>query len=356
MAGASASGDGGPPAAPGERPWRAGSKTFRTFLRRLPAAAPVAILAGAHPDGLTAGLLLRRALRQDGRPVRLLFPAKGEDARGAAARARLAEVRPGAVIVAGVGGLTAPPLPDVATLAIDRRPLSELAPTITAISSAGWELPVSTSVLAYWLAQAVADLRQLDWVAAVGAMAAFGERVASPVVIGAKSAYGGNWLHEMVVLLTAAARAATPEPETAVRLLGQARHPKDFVLGERPERARLQAARAEVEAAIEQAKRVEPLRREPVTLVSVNSPCAVQGVLAHIWSRRAAGPALVANTGYLPGRVAFALAEPAGGEWPARLAAALPGDTVLEADVEGEVALAGHVAAGTWPAVLDSLN
>lgn len=336
----------------GERPWRAGSKTFRAFLRGLPGGGPLVVLAGAQPDGLTAGHLLRRVLGRGGRPVRLLFPPKGEDAGGQETRARLARLAPAAVIVAGLGGAPPAPLADVPTLVLARWPAPATA-GVTVISSAGWEPPVSAGVLAYWLAQAVAEMRRLDWVAAVGAMAAFGDRVPSPVVIGAKATYGGDWLRECVALLLAAARAAEPEPETAARLLLAARDPKDLIVTERPERARLLAARAEVEAAIERSKAIAPTRRAPVALVEVASPCAVQGVLAHIWSRRVAGPALVTNSGYLPGRVAFALAAPAG-DRATRLKEVLPAGAVL--DREYEEGVAGHVATAAWPAVLTLLG
>jgi hypothetical protein len=347
MAGASASAD-------EARPWRAASRRFRAFLRGAPAGL-AAIVADASPDSLTAASLLRRAIARAGRPTRVVFADKGEDAGGRFVRADLAALRPAAVIVAGLGGVERLRV-GCPALALARWPVDD-GPGLTALSSAGWEPPASVSVLAYWLAQGLVDVRRLDWVAAVGAMAAFGERVATPLVIGAKSAHGGAWLHETTRLLTAAARSAAPEPETALRLLAQARDPRDLALGDRLERDRLRQQQAEAEAEIERVKQVAPLRREPVTLVMVPSGCAVHGLLAYIWAGRARPrPALAVNAGYLPGQVAFALAETEETGWHERLTAALPPAAILNPAPEAGVSLAGRLPAAAWPATLERLG
>ena len=300
-------------------------------------------------------MTLWAALERGGRRARLLWPEKGEAAWGEAMAARLAEAAPGAVLATGVGAPSAAPggLP---TLAIDRRAIVDAASGVVAISGAGWQPPPSTSSMAYWLAQAVADVRGFDWVAALGAMAALGDRAELPLVVDAKRAYGANWLREALLLLRAAQRAATPETAAAVTLLRRARDPEDFVTSPRPARDRLLAARAEVEAAIEAVRAVEPVAAAPVTLLRVGSPCHVQAVLAHIWaSRRPDAPALVGNDGYLPGRVAFA-AEGAEDDWPARFRAALPAGATLEPADDDAAAIGGHIGVEDWRRLLARLG
>jgi single-stranded-DNA-specific exonuclease len=295
------------------------------------------------------------ALERGGWRARLLWPGKGEPAWGEAMTARVIETAASAAVAVGVGAPLATPggLP---TLAIDRRPIDVAAPGVVAISGASWQPSPSTSSMAYWLAQSIGDVRGFDWVAALGAMAALGDRVALPLVVDAKRAHGANWLREALLLLRAAQRAAAPETAAAATLLRRARDPQDFVTGARPARDRLLAARAEVEAAIEAVRAVEPVAVEPMTLLRVASPCHVQAVLARIWAnRRPEAPALVGNDGYLPGRVAFA-AEGADAGWQERFRSAMPGSAVLESDGGDADALGGHVAAADWRALLARLG
>jgi single-stranded-DNA-specific exonuclease len=340
-----------------ERPWREATKHLRAVLRRVPPHASITILASTQPDGLTAGVVLRRALRRAGWSVRLILPGKGQPVWDAALRDRLAGTTPGALLAVGLGSTATNLLAGVPTVLIDRRPLTA-APPATVISGATWRPATSTSLMAYWLGQAFGDVRRLDWVAAAGALATLGERTSLPLVVEAKKAYGGNWLREVVILLRAARRGATMPAGAAVTLLQQARDPKDCVLGERPDRDRLRAARAEVEAAVEAAKLVEPAASDLVTLVLLHDPCEVHGLLAQIWANRRPGvPVLIANSGYVPGAVAFTALDPTGSDWLARLERALPAAALVDDEREGAPpALHGQIAAAAWPALLRQLG
>jgi single-stranded-DNA-specific exonuclease len=285
----------------------------------------------------------------------------------------VAALAPAALVVAGLGDPRwVAPLECLRqpALAIDHLPLKrtepppppELAerphefPLWLGISGAGWTPQPSTSIIAYWLTQALADTRQQSWLASVGTLAALGERTDHPLVVAARKAHGASWLREIVVLLRAVEQCAHPPVEAAVGLLLAAREPKEVVVSTRPERAALAAARAEVEAAIEGLRWVEPVAHEPLTLVQVDSPCAVQGVLAAIWAnRRPERPVLVGNRGRRPGWVAFALLEPPGDDGPMSRRH-WPISTLFDRAEGEDRTIRGQVPATDWPAVLDCLG
>lgn len=339
------------------RPWREAVRRFRHWLRQAPPGATVVILAGRHLDGLAAGVVLRRACDRAGRATQLLIPPRGEVAWDGALLARLASGAPAVLVALGVGGPPAPPPAGLPVLVIDHRPLAE-APGVTVISGAGWQPPSSTSSLVYWLAQSIADIRKLDWVAALGAMAALGERTELGLVEAVRRTHGIHWLRELLPLLRAAGRAAEPPIDAMVRLLSQARDPHDALTVERPELMRLLAARDEVEAAIEAAKAVAPVALTPLTLVRLNSPCQIEAVLARIWAaRQPAAPVLVGNLGDFPERVGFAALAADAPAWRAAFLAALPAGALLEpATGDAAETVSGAVAAGEWPGLLARLG
>lgn len=339
------------------RPWREAGRRFRRWLHQAPPRARVVLLAGRQLDGLAAGVVLRRACERGGRSVRLLIPPRGAAAWDGALLARLASGPPSVLVALGVGGPVAPPPAGLPVLVVDHRPLVEI-PGVTVISGAGWQPPPSTSSLVYWLAQSIADVRKLGWVAALGAMAALGERTALELVAEARRAHGGHWLRELLPLLRAAGRAAEPPIDAMVRLLGQARDPRDAITAERPELMQVLAARDEVEAAIEAAKAVAPAALAPLTLVRLDSPCQIETVLARIWAaRRPAAPVLVGNAGDFSGRVGFATLAAGDPAWRGQFLAALPAGALLEpAAGDAPEMVSGAVAAGEWPALLARLG
>lgn len=330
------------------RPWRAATTVVRRWLRALPARAPVVVLAGPQPDGLAAATLLRRALRLAGWSVTLVIPAKGAPAWGAATLQRVGEIWPAGVIAAGVGSPSAWPIDAPPLLALDHRPLPPAPPGVIAISGAGWAPPPSTSTLAYWLMQSLADVRRRDWVAALGALSAFGERTDQALAVAARNTHGASWFHDLLALLRAAGRAAAPTGEATVSLLAGARDPRDALQTDRPERTRLLAARAEVEDAIAAARDVPALLIEPLVVVRVTSPCLIHGVLAAVWqARHPDRPVLIGNDGYLPGRIAFAEA------WPSSLPAPVPPPgVVFDLATADDPTSTFHIAVADWPGLL----
>jgi single-stranded-DNA-specific exonuclease len=68
----------------------------------------------------------------------------------------------------------------------------------------------------------------------------------------------------------------------------------------------LRSARAEVKQAMEVGRKAAPIFARNVALIQVNSPCQIHPLLAQSWRTRLPKHiVIVANSGYLPGRVNF---------------------------------------------------
>jgi single-stranded-DNA-specific exonuclease len=91
-------------------------------------------------------------------------------------------------------------------------------------------------------------------------------------------------------------------------LLMKADGPKDVLSGQRPEAAAVLAARAEVKRELEAARRVGPVVLGEVALIRFASPTQIHPLVAQQWRGRLRDKiVMVANTGYRPGWVHFAV-------------------------------------------------
>lgn len=83
--------------------------------------------------------------------------------------------------------------------------------------------------------------------------------------------------------------------------------PKELLSGKHPETARLYAAKEEVKAAMDVAKRVAPKVRGEVALIPLDSPCQIHPLIAQQWRTRLRDKVVIAaNKAYRPGWVHFA--------------------------------------------------
>ena len=120
-------------------------------------------------------------------------------------------------------------------------------------------------------------------------------------------------LRDATALLNAPRRTAGGDARPALELLLKAGGPKDVTAGPFPEVGMLKAAKAEVTAAFAEAKKAAPQIVGDVALVRVHSGCQVHPMVAQIWrTRLAKSLVMVANNGYLPGRVNFSMRTASG--------------------------------------------
>lgn len=285
----------------------AASQAFLSFLQAVPRESPLLILSHADADGLCAGAILHTALQRAGYSrLRLLITGKGEHAYTRGTRQTLEEVAPPYLLVVDLGCKPDPVLPGVPTLFVDHhRPLGVPEGGVL-ISSYTWQPIPNSSLLAWWLSASLAPVDDLDWMAAMGTLSDLGDDAPFALLPAARKRYTAKWLREATTLVNAARRSAAHDTETALRAILKARHPRDIADESTPEGARLWAYRREVNAAFDEGKKAAPVFSREVALVRVNSPCLIHPLVAQIWRTRLPRYiVIVANEGYLPGRVTF---------------------------------------------------
>lgn len=284
----------------------AAQRTLQSFVAGLDRAGPL-VLSHSDADGVCAGAILYIALRRAGfERTELLITGKGEHAYTAGTRRRLETLAPPALLVCDLGCRADPVLPGVPALFIDHhRPLG-VPENGVLISSYPWQPVPNSSLLTWWLAAAIADVADLEWVAAMGTLSDLGDDAPFALLPVVRKRYAAKWLREATTLVNAARRSAAHDTETALQAILKARHPRDIADESAPEGARLWAYRREVNAAFAEGKKAAPVFSGPVALVRVNSPCQIHPLVAQVWRTRLPRyVVIVANEGYLPGWVTF---------------------------------------------------
>ena len=304
---------------------------FRAFLEAVPAGGHVVVLCHFDADGLAAGALFGRGLpllMPEAR-VSVVPSLRDESAFTDAARDRLRALAPDALVVTDLG------VSEAGTLEADVGPLGGPIPVLyvdhhrpsglpaggLVVSGYDWEPVPCSAWLAYSLLEAVVpdvdEMRELDWIAAVGVISDLGDKAPWPPLADAKRRHTAKWLKEATVLTNAARRGATFRAQDALDLLMTEDGPRD--LAEAPASAPLHDARAEVAEAMTEARKEAPVfsvrdaRAEALpddelrfALLRIDTPCQVHPLIAQQWRTRLKGYAVIcANTGYLPGTVAF---------------------------------------------------
>ncbi len=350
---------------------------FRAFLAAA-AERHTVVLCHFDADGLAAGALFGRGLPLVGTGRVTVVPSlRDESAFSDAARDRIRALKPDALLVTDLGVSDAGTLEadGIPVLYVDHHRPSGVPEGSFVVSGYDWELVPCSAWLAYSLLEAVVDdvdeMRELDWIAAIGVISDLGEKAPWPPLTDAKRRHTAKWLKEATVLVNAARRGATFQPNVALDLLMTQDGPRD--LAESSEAAPLHDARKEVAHAMTEARKRAPAfstqdaavpadaRPEAdlrFALVTVHSPCQIHPLIAQQWRTRLPDYAVIcANTGYLPGTVAFSTRT-------ARTDVVLP-RLYQSIDTPGwngrwgqghDQASGGHLPPAVFDAVLDALG
>ncbi len=268
--------------------------------------AVTCVLGHSDADGLTAAVILARALQANGFTVKAETTRKGETAWSESMLERVREQRPGTLLVADLGSREEPLMEGIPTLLIDHHKPTGVPPGASLIS--GYEMqPTPTSgLLAYWCAQAVGAAEKLNWLAAISILADLGDKTEFPEWTEGRRKYRSKDLRETATLLNAPRRAAKGDAQSALKLLMDAVDPAAFLADPRVDQ--LRTAKAEYNAALAEARRAAPKFSSNVALLTVNTPCQVHPVIAQTWvGRLSKNIVICANTGFLPERVNFAM-------------------------------------------------
>jgi single-stranded DNA-specific DHH superfamily exonuclease len=288
-------------------------EAFRAFAAGIDRNARIVILHDSDADGVTAGIVLQAALERTGcTRVSRLIPNRERDAWSPANRALVREAAPDALFVLDLGSRDEP-LTDAPSCFIDHHRPEGVPPGALLISGYAWDPIPNTSLLVYDVCAAIADVSDLDWVAAIGLLSDLGEKASFPLVERVRKRYAMKDLKELTTLVNAARRASDYAPERAARFLRQHPSPREALTSESEDLLALREAREEVRRELANAKKAAPKFAGNVALVRIASRCQVHPVIAQIWrTRLPAYIVIVANEAYLPGRVNFSMRSGSG--------------------------------------------
>jgi single-stranded-DNA-specific exonuclease len=232
---------------------------------------------------------------------------------------------PGGLIVADLGVRDGGIAPGVPTILIDHHVRTGSAGGAVVISGNGLDPEPTSALLAWWCAGALGPADDWLWLAALGLIGDMAEQSAFPELATAQARWGKTALKNAVSLINAPRRTAAADAGPALKLLLEADGPKAILSGALPETEILLAAKAEVKAALEDAKRAPPRISGDVALIRFASPCQIHPLVAQQWRGRLKDKiVLAANTGYRAGWVHFAARTATGRDLIAFLAAHRP--------------------------------
>jgi single-stranded DNA-specific DHH superfamily exonuclease len=323
-----------------------------SFLAATPRDARVLVFHDFDADGVTAAIVLQRTLERAGfTNVQRLATMRERDAWSDANRARIADARPHTLFVLDLGSRDEPLVDGARCCIIDHHRPDGTPPGALLLTAYGWDPIPNTSLLVYDLCAPLADIEDLDWIAAIGALSDVGERAPFPLLASVRKRYVMADLKEATALVNAARRASDYQPENAARALLAHATARELVRSESPEVAALRTAREEVQREMSEAKKAAPKFAGNVALIRVRSRCQVHPVIAQIWRTRLPKYiVIVANDGYLPGRVNFSARSAPGVDLIAFLRA-------HGVDARGhDQATGGIVTAEEWAGLLTRLG
>ena len=278
---------------------------FASFLEKASAGKRHVLFHDFDADGVSAGVVLERALERAGRNAIRLVTARDRSAWNEENRRTIGDLAPDLLFVLDLG-TGREPLTSGPVCYIDHHRPEGASDTDTIISAYLWDPIPNTSLLAYWLGESIADVSDLDWIAAIGAISDLGDRAPFDLVAEAKKKYGTKWLKEATTLVNAARRSSRHDASLAASALLNHSGPRELVESDQPEVTQMREARTLVAAEFATAKKAAPKFAGEVALVRVSSSCQVHPLIAQIWrSRLPKYYVLVANEGYMGGRINF---------------------------------------------------
>ncbi|GGD99358.1 hypothetical protein GCM10011390_17700 [Aureimonas endophytica] len=256
-------------------------------------------------DGLSAGVILKKALERQGRHPAIRIVGKGENAYSDAFQAELAPRRRDGVILADVGTSSAL-RPAGPAIVVDHHVPTGLPAGATVISGIENRPVPTSSLIAYRAARALGPAEDLLWLAAIGLIGDLAEGEGFPEMESAR-ALGITALRKAASLVNAPRRTAKGDASAAFALLDKAEGPKAVLSGAHTETAALLDAKAEVARELDAARKAAPKIVGDVAIIRFHSPCQIHPLVAQAWRGRLKGKIVIAaNTGYRPGFVHFA--------------------------------------------------
>lgn len=292
-----------------EHPSETGGDEALLFRAWMDTVGAGTILAAGHndADGLAASAILARGLRRHGRAVEVRIIGRGESPWSDAFRDEVLARGPAGLIVTDLGVRDREIAEGLPTVLVDHHvPLGAPAGAVV-ISGHGRQPEPTSSLLALRCARALGQAEELVWLAALGLIGDMAGEAGFPELAEARGRYGITRLRKAASLVNQPRRSASGDAAPALALLMRCDGPAELLSGEHPETAALIAARDEVRAELETARRAPPKMSGEVALIRFASRAQVHPLVAQAWAGRLRGRVvLAANTGFRPGWVHFA--------------------------------------------------
>lgn len=258
-------------------------------------------------DGLSAGVILKKALQRAGHSPEVRIIGKGENAYSDAFRREIADRALGGLVIADLGVSAKLPRDDVPVVLLDHHVPTGCPTNAVTISGIDDDPIPTTSLLAYRCAEAMGVADDLLWLAAIGLIGDLADDAGFAEMADARSRYGITALRKAVSLVNAPRRTASGDASAAFALLEKADGPKAVLSGEHAETAALLDAKSEVATALDAARKVAPSVVGDVAIVRFASGCQIHPLVAQAWRGRLKDRIVIAaNTGYRRGWVHFA--------------------------------------------------
>lgn len=285
----------------------AAQEIFKNIISNLQKNQHIVILHDSDADGVTAGLILQKILQRSGFvQVTRIIPDRERNAWAPSNRDKIKATAPDYLFVLDLGCQSEPVVPGIPTCFIDHHRPEGTPPNSTLITAYTWAPIPNTSLIVYSLCIAITDATDLDWIAAIGTISDLGEKAPFEILAIAKSKYTAKYLKEATTLINASRRAADYNPEISAKVLLTHNSPRDIVNSTTPEVEQLRSAREQVKVEMEKARKAAPAFAGNVALIRINSPCQIHPLIAQSWRQRLPKYiVIVANEGYLPGKVNF---------------------------------------------------
>ena len=279
---------------------------FARFAAAIPKNGRVVVVGHSDVDGLSATAIITRAFEHLGCSVSPYVTRKGENAWSPPVLEHVFALGPDALAVVDLGSRADALAPGIPAVLIDHHKPTGVPDGAMLISGYGADPTPSSGLLAWWCATAVDAGDGCGWLAAASMLADYGDAGVFAETKEAARAAGRVVLRRITTLLNAPRRTATGDANLVLRMLLGCSNAQCVLQGDN-ERM-LMAAKAEVDEAFARARKTAPTFAADIALITVHEACQVHPLVAQTWRNRLNKHIVIcANTGYLPGRVNFAV-------------------------------------------------
>ncbi|KUJ14689.1 DHH family protein-like protein [Mollisia scopiformis] len=289
------------------------------FLRECASSQkPTLIVPDKDADGLSAGVIVHRTLMKMGLDSKYLdvhLVQKGSNIHEDNERKAMQEKKPSYVIVLDQGSRGGPPVidnPDVRSIIIDHHLSDEFPKDAQVVSACHCPPVATTSLLIYEICKELdPDIAsECGYLCAIGTHGDLGNTLKwlppFPDMAETFKRHTKKLINDCVSFINAPRRTGTYDVITAWTALLEAKDPKQIM-----NNRRLAEAREEINIEVEKQTHTPPKfsKDGKIAVLKINSKAQVHPVIATRWASHLKSKALeivmVANYGYLPGKVNF---------------------------------------------------